>query len=221
MTADISNTRVKCDDCNMNAPLQASLPSTPSHPPSVPFEVVLADCFDLADRHYLVIADHLSGWVEIFAMPSGSKHAGAQGLVDRLRTFMAIFGVPEELSTDGEPEFSASTTGNFLRHWGIRHRVSSAYHPQSNGRAEAAIKTDKHLLKLITNSTGLLENDCFLHTILQIRNTPDPDCSISPAEIVFRRPLSDSVACQTSVKIWTHCSSCIRGPPVMAGSMGS
>ena len=60
MTNGISDTRVRCDDCNCNAPSQAHLPSTPSQPPSVPLEVVVADYFQLAGRHYLIITDHLS-----------------------------------------------------------------------------------------------------------------------------------------------------------------
>ena len=117
MTRDIARVRARCDDCNRNAPSQASLPSTPAKPPSVPFEAVVADYFDLAGHRYLVIADRLSGWVEIFATPSGTKQSGAQGVVDRLRNFMAIFGVPEELSSDGGPEFTASVTKDFLRRW--------------------------------------------------------------------------------------------------------
>ena len=40
--------------------------------------------------------------------------------------------------------------------------------------------------------TGSLDNDNFLRAMLQIRNTPDPDCNISPAEIVFGRPIRDA-----------------------------
>ena len=194
MTRDIANVRARCDDCNRNAPSQASLPSTPAKPPSVPFEAVVADYFDLAGHRYLVIADRLSGWVEIFATPSGTKQSGAQGLVDRLRNFMAIFGVPEELSSDGGPEFTASVTKDFLRRWGVSHRVSSAYNPQSNGRAEVAVKSAKRLLRSNTSSTGDLDRDRFLRAILQLRNTPDPDCGKSPAEIVFGRPLRDTLS---------------------------
>ncbi|XP_014662792.1 PREDICTED: uncharacterized protein K02A2.6-like [Priapulus caudatus] len=194
ITLDISNARAKCDDCNRNAPSQASLPSTPAHPPSVPFEAVVADYFNFAGCHYLVIADRLSGWAEIFATPFGSKQASAKGLVDRLGNFMVIAGLPEELSTDGGPEFAASTTGDFLRRWGIKHRISSAYHPQSNGRAEITAKATKRLLKPDTDSAGLLDSDRFLRAIWQLRNTPDPDCGKSPAEIVFGRPLRDTLS---------------------------
>ena len=39
---------------------------------------------------------------------------------------------------------------------------------------------------------GSLNNDNFLGAILQVRNAPDPDCNISPAEMLFGRPLRDA-----------------------------
>ena len=36
---------------------------------------------------------------------------------------------------------------------------------------------------------GDLDNDSFLCALLQLRNTPDPQCNLSPAEIVFGHPL--------------------------------
>ena len=39
---------------------------------------------------------------------------------------------------------------------------------------------------------GDLNNNLFLRALLQLRNTPDPDCDLSPAEIVFGHPLRDA-----------------------------
>ncbi|KAK3719595.1 hypothetical protein QZH41_015737, partial [Actinostola sp. cb2023] len=190
----IRNTRERCADCNRNVPSQAATPPLPSQPPSTPFEAVFADFFDYGGRHYLVIGDRLSGWVEVFGSTAGTDQGGSTGLVRHLRTFFATFGVPEELASDGEPEFTASHTENFLQLWGVRHRVSSVAFPQSNGRAEVAVKTAKRLLKSNTGPTGSLDHDRFLRAMLQLRNTPDRDCNLSPAQIIFGRPLRDSLS---------------------------
>ena len=192
MTEDIKLTREKCRSCNKSAPSQAAMPTIVAPVPATPFEAIFADFFDYAGHHYLVAGDRLSGWVEIFKSPTGTAKSGASGLISALRLLFSTFGVPEEISSDGGPEFSASMTADFLSLWEIHHRVSSAYYPQSNGRAEVAVKKAKRILMENIGSTGSLDNDNFLRAMLQIRNTPDPDCNISPAEIVFGRPIRDA-----------------------------
>ena len=43
-----------------------------------------------------------------------SSTSGAQGLKAALRQVFARFGVPEEIASDGGPEFVAQETKNFL-----------------------------------------------------------------------------------------------------------
>jgi transposase InsO family protein len=104
----------------------------------------------------------------------------------------ATFGVPEILSSDEGSEFMATATDDFLACWGVKHRQSSAYFPQSNGRAEVAVKKVKRLLKSCIDPRGGLNNDQFLRGMLQLRNTPDPETRMSPAQVLFGRPLRDA-----------------------------
>ena len=154
MTYDIHNVRKECRSCNENAPSQAQMPAEDISLPSTPFQHVFSDFFAYGGRHYLVIGDRLSGWSEIYSTPTGTQYAGAKGLIRCLRVFFATFGVPEELSSDGGPEFMAETTQSFLSKWNVRHRVSSAYYPKSNGRAEVAVKSAKRLLRSNVGPTG-------------------------------------------------------------------
>ena len=194
MTLSFDRIRASCRECTANAPSQATQPAAPYDPPSLPFEKIVADFFDAGGNHYLVIADRLSSWTEVFKCTSGSPQSGANGLIECLRNVFMRFGVPVELASDGGPEFVASKTKEFFNTWGIDHRLSSAYHPQSNGRAEVAVKTAKRLLRNNTGPSGTLNTDEFLLAMLQLRNTPDPDCKLSPAQILFGRPLRDAFA---------------------------
>ena len=90
--------------------------------------------------------DRLSGWVEIFKAPHGTAQAGAQGRIAALRARFATFGVPEEISSNVGPELSSAATADFLTRCEVRRRMSSAYFPQSNGRAEVAVKKTKCML---------------------------------------------------------------------------
>ena len=168
----------------------ASRNPLPSHPPTTPFEKIFANYFDYAGRHFLIVGDRLSGWSDVFGTPAGIT--GANALVRLLRSYFATFGVPEEISSDGGPEFTAFVTQDFMQKWDIKHRVSSAYFPQSNSRAEVAVKAAKRLLMSNISLNGDLNNNSFLRALLQLLNTLDPDCDLSPAEIVFGHSFRDA-----------------------------
>ena len=65
--------------------------------------------------------------------------------------------------------------------------MSSPYNPQSNGSAEAAVKTIKHLLQKVSKN-GNLESDEFRDAVLEVRNTPGAD-GLSPAQKLYGRVL--------------------------------
>ena len=191
-TTDIAGTRAKCKECNNCAPSQPHLPPAAACIPTTPFEFIVADYFEMSGHHYLVIADRLSGWSEVFLCKPGSAQSGAAGLIKCLINSFSCYGVPTELSSDGGKEFTAGQTIDFLKKWGVTHRLSSVAHPQSNGRAEVAVKTVKRMLMSNIGYSGSLNNERFLTAMLQLRNTPDPECGLSPAQVLFGRPLRDA-----------------------------
>ena len=71
--------------------------------------------------------------------------------------------------------------------WSVR----SAYHAQSNGRAEAGVKTVKRMLTSNTGPGGKIDTERVAAGLLQYRNTPDPASGLSPSQILFGRNLRD------------------------------
>eukprot|EP00111_Clytia_hemisphaerica_P012078 TCONS_00035495-protein len=98
-TKDITDTGNSCTDCIKTAPSQAQLPPAPPQIPSTPFESTVADFFDLDGQHYLVVADRLSGWPEVFKCKPGSPQSGSAGLVSCLINCFSCYGVPVEISS--------------------------------------------------------------------------------------------------------------------------
>ena len=199
LSRDIARIRETCQECWRISPSQPPAPPVEPLSPTRPFQAIAADFFALRGVGYLVIVDRFSGWPHIVASVSG-----AQGLAKALIGYFTTFGVPEELSTDGGPEFTARETTAFLKRWGVRHRLSSAYHPQSNGRAEVAVKAMKRLLASSTPDTGTMDTERVAGGLLQFRNTPDPETGLSPAQIVFGRSLRDLLPVSPSKPVFEH-----------------
>ena len=94
ISADIQRTRDSCADCNRSAPSQPQPPSIPAEPPTTPFEKIVADYCEFSRRNFLVVADRLSGWVEIFGANYGSAASGAGGLTHHLRSMFTTCLTP-------------------------------------------------------------------------------------------------------------------------------
>ena len=174
ITLELQKVRGVCRPCIKNAPSHAKLDPIPPIIPTTPFEAVVPDYFDYHGMHYLVVADRLSGWIEIYKVKTGSQSSGSSGLILLLKRFFATFGIPKEVSSDGGSEFIALETRDFLTRWGAYHHSPSAYNPQSNGRAELAVKYTKRLLEDNISQDGNLDTHAFVRALLIKRNTPDP-----------------------------------------------
>ena len=188
VTEDIRTTRANCLHCNRMAPSQAALPPIPPTLLVYPFQCICADYFHYHGHSYLVIIDRYSNWPIV-----ERAEDGATGLVKTLRHTFATYGIPDELSSDGGPEFVSNTTRQFLHQWGVHHLLSSVAFPHSNCRAEVGVKTIKRLISGYVGKDGTIYIDAFQAAILQYRNTPDPTTRMSPAMCLFGRPVRDLI----------------------------
>ena len=90
-----------------------------------------------------------------------------QGLIDCLRKTFVTSCIPDKLASDSGPKFTATSTTEFLKTWGVRHRLSSVAFPHSNCRAKVGVK------HMITDNTGPhseLDTDAFQHVLRARRN---------------------------------------------------
>ncbi|XP_066935533.1 uncharacterized protein [Clytia hemisphaerica] len=116
------------------APSQPSMPPTTPPTPEYPFQYLCSDFFYYMGKYYLVSVDRCSKWPIVDRARDGSS-----GLIDSLRRSFVTYGIPEELASDGGPEFTSRSTESFLKSWGVRQRISSTAFPHSNSRAEIGV----------------------------------------------------------------------------------
>ena len=188
ISVDITRTRNECGDCHRIAKSNAMEPPEDIAQPDYPFQQLCSDYFTYMNNNYLVFVDRYSNWPIVF------KESGtASNLVKRLREVFITFGIPEDLTTDGGPQFTADITQEFLKSWGVHHRLTSVGNPHANTRAEIAVKSVKRMLMANTSPTGSLDVDAFQKAILVYRNSIDPQTKTSPAMIVFGRQIRDPI----------------------------
>ena len=180
--------RSQCRQCNEQAPSQRKEPAIEPTTPETPFEQVAVDLCSISRFAYLVYVDVYSGWIEI----ANLSNKGFNTIHRIMLTYFATFGVPESIASDGGPPFNSADYLHFLKKWKIQQRLSSAYYPQSNGRAEVGVKTAKRiLLGNINPTTGKLDNDRAVLALMTHRNTPSQQTGNSPATTLFGRPIRD------------------------------
>ena len=75
----------------------------------------------------------------------------------------------------------------------MSYRLSSAHYPQSNGRAELAVKAAKRMLLGNCDDNGNIDNELIARSLLQYRNTPLQGHNLSPSQILYGRTLKDCI----------------------------
>ena len=92
------------------------------------------------------------------------------------------YGVPDKIMSDNGPQFASAEFATFAKLWDFEHLTSSPRYPQSNGKAENAVKTIQMLFSKCRQS-GQSE---YL-ALLDWRNTPSEGMETSPAQRFFGR----------------------------------
>ena len=123
------------------------------------------------------MSDYFSNFIEVSRLHAITTKA----VVRELKTIFARFGIPEILVTDSGSQFGSKEFEVFTKCWSFNHTTTSPRYPQSNGKAENAVKTVKRLFEKCKDS-GVSE----FQALLDWRNTPT-GMATSPAQRLMGR----------------------------------
>ena len=173
MSSQIKDYISKCDVCLAHRPQQSKEPIQQHEFAARPWSKVGADLCELKGRILLVVSDYYSNFIEV----ENISKPNSNGISKALMVMFARYGVPDSLVSDNGPQFSSEEFRKFARRWGFEHITSSPRYPQSNGKAENAVKTVKRLFTKCSES-GQSE----FRALLDWRNTPTEGMDTSPAQ---------------------------------------
>ena len=132
--------------------------------------------------HLLTIVDRFSRWPVAIPIPD----INAETVIDSLtHHWISVYGVPEIVTTDRGSQFSSQLFTQLMESWGIRHTMTTAYHPESNGMVERLHRRLKESLVALGRGERHQWYWKLPMTMLAIRTTVKPDIGASPSELVF------------------------------------
>ena len=112
------------------------------------------------------------------------RSINARNICDALINFFSTYGLPTKIQSDQGSNFTSKVFKQLASTLGIRHIVSSAYHPQSQGALERMHQTLKAMLR-----TYCMENKDWSKGIplllFAIRETVQESLGFSPFELTF------------------------------------
>ncbi|GKA22095.1 reverse transcriptase domain-containing protein [Tanacetum coccineum] len=95
------------------------------------------------NKYILVAVDYFSKWVEAKALPTND----ARVVCKFLKSLFARFGAPRAIISDRETHFCNDQFAKVMLKYGVTHRLSTAYHPQTSGQVEVSNRGLKRILE--------------------------------------------------------------------------
>nr|GEX14934.1 reverse transcriptase domain-containing protein [Tanacetum cinerariifolium] len=133
------------------------------------------------NKYIVVAVDYLSKWFKVKVLPTND----ARVIVKFLKSLFARFETPRAIISDRGTHFGNDQFAKVMLKYGVTHRLSAAYHPQTSGQVEVSNNGLKRILERTIGENRASWSDKLddalwdFHTAFKtpIRITPDVEAS--------------------------------------------
>lgn len=190
MKSDVSAYCRSCHVCQLTGKPNQTIPPAPLHPIPVlgePFERIILDCVGPLPkskaRHQYILTMMCAATRYPEAIPL--RTIKTKKVFQELVKFCYVFGLPKVIQTDQGSNFTSKIFTQVTRELNVKHILSSAYHPQSQGAIERFHQTLKTLLRKFCVETGKEWDEGLPVLMFAIRETTQESLGFAPADLVF------------------------------------
>ncbi|GJY67161.1 reverse transcriptase domain-containing protein [Tanacetum coccineum] len=138
--------------------------------------------YSRGNKYILVAVDYLSKWVEAKALPTND----ARVVIKILKSFLAQFGTPRAIISDRGTHFCNDQFVKVMLKYGVTHRLSIAYHPQTSGQVEVLNRGLKRILERTIGENRASSSDKLNDALWAFRTAFKTPIGCNPYKLVYR-----------------------------------
>ncbi|GKA09138.1 reverse transcriptase domain-containing protein [Tanacetum coccineum] len=133
------------------------------------------------NKYILVAIDYLSKWIEVKALPTND----ARVVCKFLKSLFARFGAPRAIISDRGTHFCNDQFAKVMLKYGVTHRLSTAYHPQTSGQVEVSNRGLKRILERTVGDNRASWSDKLDDALWAFRTAYKTPIGCTPYKLVY------------------------------------
>ena len=170
-------------------------PVGPLHPLPVPINKFDDIAFDFVGPlpisngfdYLLTITDRLTGFVELIPTLSTLTARGFAKVF--VENWVLRYGLPLSITSDRDKLFTSHLWQETIRQLGIKSKMSTSYHPETDGASERTNKTAVQTLRAWVDRRGKSWATVLPRVAFAMNNTVRRGINYAPAQLVFGKRL--------------------------------
>nr|GEV92110.1 reverse transcriptase domain-containing protein [Tanacetum cinerariifolium] len=133
------------------------------------------------NKYILVAVDYLSKWVEAKALPTND----ARVVCKFLKSLFTRFGAPRAIISDLGTHLCNDEFAKVMLKYGVTHRLSTAYHPQTSGQVEVSNRSLKRILERTIGKNRAFWSDKLDDALWAFRTAYKTPIGCTPYKLVY------------------------------------